>query len=89
MAVTLESSAMTRYEILPRATDSNAAPQRQVYVLPASMRHGTQPSYWTETWRQKEMLADLDILASKVYQTDDIEDLIRDLDEAVDGAQAD
>jgi hypothetical protein len=87
MTLSLKSAATANYSFVASATGSNAAPHQRVYALPFSMRHGTQPNYWTETWRQKEMLADLDILAGNVYETDDIDDLIRQLDEAVDAAQ--
>ena len=53
-----------------------------VYVLSAWVRHGTQPSHWTETWRQKERLADFDWVAGNTYETDDVEELIRRLHEA-------
>ena len=89
ITVSLRGSATAKYSFGASATGSNAGPQQRVYAVPFSMRHGTQPNYWTETWRRKEMLADLDILAGNVYETDDINDLIRQLDEAADAAQAD
>ena len=89
ITVSLKGSATARYSFTSSAAGSNAGAQQRVYAVPFSMRHGTQPNYWTETWRRKEMLADLDILAGNVYETDDINDLIRQLDEAADAAQAD
>ena len=89
MTVSLKGSGMACYSLVSSAAGSNAGPEQRVYALPSSMRHGTQPTYWTETWRRKEMLADLDILAGNVYETDDIDDLIRQLDEAADAAQTD
>ena len=83
----LKGAVTGKYSFVPSASASNAGPQRRVYALPFSMRHGTQPSYWSEVWRRKEMLADLDLLAGNVYETDDVEDLIRQLDEAVGAAQ--
>lgn len=65
-------------------------PRRPVYVAPPEWkRHGTQPSYWSETWMRKERLADWDRVAGTVYEADDVEELIRHLDEAADAAQAD
>ncbi|MHB8684141.1 MAG: hypothetical protein ACYC9X_07450 [Dehalococcoidia bacterium] len=55
---------------------------RPVYVLSAWVRHGTQPAHWTETWRRKELLADFDWVAGNTYETDDVEELIRQLHEA-------
>ncbi len=89
MTVSLQGSGTANYSFVSSLTGSNAAPRQRVYALPFSMRHGTQPNYWTETWRRKEMLADLDILAGNVYETDDINDLIQQLDEASDAAQTD
>ena len=89
MVVNLRGSGTGTYSVMSSTAGFNAAPLQRVYALPFSMRHGTQPNYWTETWRQKEMLADLDILAGNVYETDDIDDLIRQLDEAADAAQTD
>ena len=68
-------------------TISNArAPQ--VYVLPAWLRHGTQPNYWTEEWTQKERLADFDRIAGTIYEADNMDDVIRMLDEAADAEDA-
>jgi hypothetical protein len=61
----------------------------QVYVLPAWLRHGTQPNYWTEAWARKEKLADYDRIAGTVYEADNMDDVIRFLDGADDAAQAD
>ena len=89
MTVSLKGAETANHSFVSSTTGSNAAPQQRVDALPFSMRHGTQPDYWTETWRRKEMLADLDILAGNVYDTDDIDDLIRQLDEGIHAAQAD
>lgn len=89
ITVSLKGSGTANYSFASSATGFNAGPQQRVYALPLSMRHGTQPNYWSEIWRRKEMLADLDILAGNVYETDDIDDLIRKLDEAANAAQAD
>jgi len=79
------------YRVHERATAGTAPPitARQIYVLPAWLRHGTQPNYWTETWLRKERLADWDRVAGTVYEADNIEDVIRQLDEAADAPQAD
>ncbi len=55
---------------------------QQVYTLPSWTQHGAQPSFWAETWRRKEMLADWDLVAGNVFETDDIEEMIRQLHEA-------
>jgi len=62
-------------------TGSNANPGQRVYTLPNWSRHGTQPTYWTEAWRRKEILAELDIIAGNVRETSDVEELIRELNE--------
>lgn len=64
-------------------------PPEHVYGLPEWKRHGTQPAYWSEMWHRKERLADWDRIAGTIHEVDDIEDLIRDLDEAANAAQAD
>lgn len=64
------------------------ARERRVYVLPAWARHGTQPTYWSEIWLRKEKLADWDRVAGTVYEADNMEDVIRQLDEGLDAAQA-
>lgn len=89
MTVSLKSAETANHSFVSSTTGSNAGSERRVFAVPFSMRHGAQPNYWTETWRRKEMLADLDILAGNVYVTDDIDDLIRQLDEAADVAQTD
>lgn len=58
----------------------NTVDQRPVYVLSSWTRHGTQPDYWTETWLQKEKLADWDEFIGNVYESDDVEEMIRLLD---------
>jgi hypothetical protein len=57
-------------------------PDQAVYSLPAWALHGTQPEHWTEAWRQKELLADFDWAAGNTSETDDVEELIRQLHEA-------
>lgn len=57
---------------------------RQVRVLPAWLLHGTQPSYWTAAWAQKEKLADYDRVAGTVHELNDMDEVIRLLDEADD-----
>ena len=66
---------------------TNAA-SRRVIVLPAWARHGTQPSYWTETWLRKERLADWDRIAGTTYEADNMDDVISHLHRAADAAQA-
>ena len=62
--------------------------QRNVVVLPAWLRHGTQPLYWSETWLRKERLADWDRVAGTVYEADSMDDVIAHLHRAADAAQA-
>lgn len=59
-----------------------------MFSLPRWHRHGTQPDYWSETWRRKELLADLDILFGNVFETDDMDDLISRLEAAAATADA-
>ncbi len=65
------------------AAGTNTAASRPVYVLPAWARHGTQPRYWKESWLHDEKLADWDAFIGNTYETDDVEDMIRLLNEAV------
>ena len=67
------------YHDLLNAATGPAGARREVHTLPGWLRHGTQPSYWTETWLRKERLADWDRVAGTIYDTDDIEDVIRQL----------
>ncbi len=83
------TTAVYRSREIDTSGTAPAGAPRQVHILPAWLRHGTQPSYWTETWLRKERLADWDRVVGTVHEADDIEDVIRQLDEAADGAQAD
>lgn len=88
MAAGMNAPVFRVREFTTAGAASDSTP-RQVHVLPAWLRHGTQPSYWTETWLRKERLADWDRVAGTIYEAEDIEDVIRQLDEAADAAQAD
>lgn len=83
MSVVARPDGMTVYHVITtRVSGSNAKPGQAVYTLPTWPLHGTQPQYWTEAWRRKELLADLDLVADNICEADDMEEVIRQLHEA-------
>ncbi len=69
------------YRLSPAANASPSDHGARVYAMPAWARHGTQPNYWTAEWARKERLADWDRLPGSTYESDDMEDVIRRLNE--------
>jgi hypothetical protein len=72
------------------ATAGNPPPHHgSIYSVPNWVTKRGHDSYWTEEWRQKELLADFDWIVGNVFEADDIDEMIRQLHEAVDEADQD
>ena len=59
---------------IPSAQASAAYPALSDLALTLDQKY-----FWTEEWQQKERLADWDILIGDLYVAEDVEDMIRSL----------
>jgi hypothetical protein len=83
-APTAMSAGSVYYTVdVKRSSEAAAAntADRPVFAMSAWTRHGTQPDYWTETWLHKEKLADWDEFIGNISEADDVEEMIRLLDQ--------